>query len=327
MSEPAVSTFALHDLEPAADDFLAEVLEGLSRPRKELSCKFFYDRRGSELFDEICRLDEYYLTRTELSILFRQAAEIGALLGRDCLLIEYGSGSSLKTRILLDHLDSPAGYVPIDISREHLLAAVRGLKLRHPRLHVMPVCADYTAQLTLPKLKRSPASKVVFFPGSTIGNFEPAQARKFLSGVRELAGAGSGLLIGVDLKKDPTLLHAAYNDASGVTAEFNLNLLARINRELDGDFEVERFAHYAFYNPTLGRVEMHLVSLAKQTAQIGGRVFEFARGESIFTESSYKHTIDGFCALAAQAGYERVNCWTDAERLFAVVYRRADGPG
>ncbi len=190
----------------------------------------------------------------------------------------------------------------------------------------MPVCADYTARLSLPKLKRRPGSKVVFFPGSTIGNFEPAEARRFLSQARELAGLGSGLLIGVDLKKDPRLLHAAYNDSCGVTAEFNLNLLARINRELDADFALDRFAHYAFYNPTAGRVEMHLVSLMKQIVQVSGRAFEFARGESLFTESSYKHTIDGFGALASQAGYRRVHCWTDPERLFAVLYLCAADP-
>jgi dimethylhistidine N-methyltransferase len=320
MIQSTDSAVLLHDLEPVKDDFRAEVLAGLRRPRKQLPCKFFYDQRGSELFDQICELDEYYLTRAETAILFRHASEIASVLGRDCLLIEYGSGSSLKTRILLDHLDAPAGYVPIDISRAHLLRAAQAIRLRHPRLHVTPVCADYTEPLDLPACPRPPARKVVFFPGSTIGNFDPWNARHFLAQARALAGPGSGLLIGVDLKKDPRVLHSAYNDAAGVTADFNLNLLARINRELGANFDVNRFAHYAFFNPAPGRVEMHLRSLEQQTVHISGESFHFTRGESIFTESSYKYTIEGFTALAAEAGYRQTHCWTDAQQLFAVLH-------
>jgi len=320
MIQSTDSAVLLHDLEPVTDDFKAEVLAGLRRPRKQLPCKFFYDQRGSELFDQICELEEYYLTRTETAILFRNVREIASVIGANCLLIEYGSGSSLKTRILLDHLESPAGYVPIDISRAHLLRAAHAIRLRHPRLHVVPVCADYTESLTLPDSPRAPVRKVVFFPGSTIGNFDPWSARHFLAQARALAGPGSGLLIGVDLKKDPRLLHSAYNDAAGVTAEFNLNLLARINRELGADFAIDRFAHYAFYNPGPGRIEMHLLSLEEQTVHICGEAFNFTRGESIFTESSYKYTIEGFSRLAAEAGYRQTHCWMDAEKLFAVMY-------
>ena len=315
----------LHDLSPAPDDLLADVVTGLSRPRKELPCKLLYDERGSALFDAICDLREYYPTRTELSILRRHGGEMAQTLGGDCLLVEYGSGSGIKTRILLDRLagrdPAPAGYVPIDISRAHLLRSARALAVAYPGLEVLPVCADYTAaDLSLPVAAKTPARTVVFFPGSTIGNFHPPTARQFLRGLRRSFGAGTGLLIGVDLKKDPAVLHAAYNDADGVTAAFNLNVLARINRELAADFDLSRFAHYAFYNVRLGRVEMHLVSLAPQAAHVGGHAFRFEAGESIFTESSYKYTPDEFARLAADAGFRLEHVWTDERRLFSVQY-------
>ena len=327
MIQSAPSSVVLLDLEPAPDDFRGEVLAGLRHSPRRLPCKFFYDQRGSELFDRICELDEYYLTRAETEILSRHGEQIAAVLGRDCMLVEYGSGSSLKTRILLDHLDDPAGYVPIDISHAHLLRAARAIALRYPGLQVLPVCADYTAPLRLPHCPRPAAKKVIFFPGSTIGNFEPAAARDFLRSARAAVGPASGLLVGVDLKKDPLVLHAAYNDAAGVTAQFNLNLLVRINRELEGDFAPERFAHYAFYNPVPGRVEMHLVSLARQSVGVAGESFAFDRGQSLFTESSYKYTIEGFSRLAAGAGYRPAHCWTDPRGHFAVMYMVASFDG
>lgn len=309
----------LHDFEPQADDFCAQIAEGLRKPRKELPCKFFYDREGSLLFDQICELDEYYPTRTELSIMRDNIDEMCAVIGARCMLVEYGSGSSLKTRILLENLCDVAAYVPIDISRAHLLSAARTLAKNFP-IEVLPVCADYTADFELPTPESDVESTVVYFPGSTIGNFEPAAARDFLSAARLRAGGGSAMLIGVDLKKDPQRLHAAYNDAKGVTARFNLNLLARINREADGDFDLSQFAHYAFYNPLAGRIEMHLMSLRAQHVHVAGESFAFQEGETIFTESSYKYTLDEFSNLARESGYDVQRVWTDPQRLFSVQY-------
>lgn len=309
----------LHDFSPARDDFRSQVLRGLGQSRKHLPCKFFYDRRGSELFDRICELPEYYLTRTELGILQEKVAEMADAAGERCLLVEYGSGSSLKTRLLLERLRDPAAYVPLDISREHLLDAAARLAALFPRLRIAPVCADYTQPFELPACDGA-ARTVVYFPGSTIGNFDPHEARAFLRAAAERCGAGGGLLIGVDLKKDPAHLHAAYNDAAGVTAAFNLNLLARINRELDADFDLDCFAHYAFYNPRLGRVEMHLLSRADQTVHVANRRFLFREGETIFTESSYKYTLDEFAALARSSGWSVRQTWTDDRRAFSVQY-------
>jgi len=309
----------LHDFAPGRDDFRAHVVQGLSQKRKQLPCKFFYDQRGSQLFDRICELPEYYLTRTELSVLHERAGEMAEALGQRCTVVEYGSGSSLKTRLLLDRLQNPAGYVPLDISREHLLEAAGRLTAAYPTLAVHPVCADYTRSFSVPECEGS-ARTVVYFPGSTIGNFEPHEARAFLRATAQRCGPGGGLLIGVDLKKDPAVLHAAYNDAAGVTADFNLNLLRRINRELDGNFAEDRFAHYAFYNPRLGRIEMHLVSAAQQTARAGGESFHFREGETVFTESSYKYTTPEFESLAAAGGWTARRTWTDPQRLFSVQY-------
>lgn len=316
--------FLLHENQPKRDSFLEDALSGLARANKSLPCKYFYDERGSRLFDRICDLEEYYPTRTELGITRDHAAEIADLLGSDCLLVEFGSGSSIKTRVLLDHLTEPAGYVPIDISREHLFRTAAALADRYPRIPMMPVCADYTADIELPASDIAPRNVVGYFPGSTIGNFEPPAALQFLRRVKNVCGPGSGLLIGVDLKKDPRLLHAAYNDAQGVTAEFNLNLLARINRELDGDFTLDAFAHYAFFNPLAGRVEMHLVSLERQTVNIAGRRFGFEAGESIHTENCYKHTLQGFEKLAQRAGYRVSDAWLDELRLFSVQFLVAE---
>ena len=309
----------LHDFEPQLDDFCAQVIAGLRKPQKELPCKFFYDREGSILFDQICALDEYYPTRTELSIMRENIDEMCAVIGERCMLVEYGSGSSLKTRTLLENLGDVSAYVPIDISRSHLLSAARTLANKYP-IEVLPVCADYTADFELPTPETDVDSTVVYFPGSTIGNFEPSAARAFLHTARLRAGTGSGMLIGVDLKKDPQRLHAAYNDAKGITAKFNLNLLARINREADGDFDLSQFAHYAFYNPLVGRIEMHLMSLQDQVAHVANKAFDFREGETIFTESSYKYTVDEFAALARDSGYLVQHVWTDPQKLFSVQY-------
>jgi dimethylhistidine N-methyltransferase len=309
----------LRDLSPKRDDFRSQVAAGLGQKRKTLPCKFFYDQRGSKLFDQICELPEYYLTRAELQILQSHAADMAGALGPCCRVIEYGSGSSLKTRLLLDALQNPAAYIPLDISREHLLDAAVRLSASYPALKVLPVCADYTRPFMVPECDGA-VRTVVYFPGSTIGNFEPHDARAFLRSAAAQCGGGGALLIGVDLKKDPGILHAAYNDAARVTAEFNLNLLHRINRELDGTFAVDRFAHYAFYNPRLGRIEMHLVSQSAQSADAGGSTFHFREGETIFTESSHKYTLEEFESLARWAGWTVQNVWTDSRRLFSVQY-------
>lgn len=297
--------------------FLADVLDGLSRPRKSLPCKYFYDREGSALFDAICTLDEYYPTRTETALLHDRAAEIAGLAGRGATLVELGSGSSVKVRILLDALDAPAMYVPVDISREHLIAAASRLAGDYPAVTVVPVAADYVRGFALPRGVR-PERAVVFFPGSTIGNFRPAEALMFLRGLGERLGLGTRLLIGVDLRKDRRVLEAAYNDAAGVTAAFNMNLLARINRELSGTFDLTRFAHRAHYDPLRGRIEMHLESLAPQTVRVAGRPFRFAAGETIHTENSYKYSVGGFRRLAARAGWRTERSWTDADSLFSL---------
>lgn len=311
----------LHDLAPAQDDFLGAVLDGLGRPHKTLPCKFFYDEAGSALFDAICETAEYYPTRTEIGILTAAAGDIANLAGRGGVLVEYGSGSSRKTRLLLDAL-APGVYMPIDISREHMLAACRELAAAYPTLHLMAVCADYTGALRLPTVARGGQRRLAFFPGSSIGNFAPLEALRFLKNVAQQLASGDGLLIGVDLKKDPAILHAAYNDAAGVTAAFNLNLLARCNRELGADFDPAAFAHRAFYNEAAGRIEMHLESTREQVVHLGGRRFGFAEGETIHTENSYKYRPDEFERLATQAGFEPLRIWTDPENLFGVLYLR-----
>ena len=310
----------LHDLHPARDDLRGEVLSGLRQPQRTLPCKYFYDAVGSRLFDEICDLDEYYLTRAECSILEQAGAEIARAIGPGALLIELGSGSSTKTHIVLEALQRPAGYVPVDISREHLVAAARRISRAFPGLPVHPVCADFTEGLGLPDGVDRAAPRWVFFPGSTVGNFDAAGRRRVLEHVVAVHGAaGGGLLIGIDLIKDRDRLEAAYNDSAGVTAAFNLNLLDRVNRELDADFDVARFRHEAVFNPAKSRVEMYLVSEADQTACVEGHRFEFRRGERICTEHSYKFSVEGFSRQAASVGLERRGLWTDPEALFAVL--------
>lgn len=309
----------LHDFAPAREDFRSQVLHGLRQARKQIPCKFFYDQRGSRLFDEICQLPEYYPTRTELGIMARRASEMAQALGPRCRIVEYGSGSSTKTHLLLDQTESPAAYMPLDISREHLLEAAGRLEASYPAIPIHPICADYTSRFALPEVADARRT-IIYFPGSTIGNFEPHDARTFLQAAAEHAGAGGGMLIGVDLKKDPATLHAAYNDAAGVTARFNLNLLTRINRELEGTFDSSQFTHYAFYNPRLGRIEMHLISRRTQTVAIGSHRIDFREGEAIFTESSYKYTLEGFAGLAAASRWRVEQIWTDEQRMFSVQY-------
>ena len=310
----------LYDFNPGQDYFRTEVLNGLQKPQKELPCKYFYDKQGSLLYERICALDEYYIPCTEVAIMETYIEEIVQLLGPRVLLIEYGSGSSTKTRILLDNLHDIVAYAPIDISREQLLRVTKQITLDYPGIEVFPVCADYTNDFELPIPKRHNGRVVVYFPGSTIGNFEPASAKLFLERIAEVCGPGGGLLIGVDLKKDPTLLHHAYNDSQGVTAAFNLNLLERINRELACDFQTEWFEHYAFYNPVEGRVEMHLVSMKDQTVHLDNTAIRFVQGESIWTESSYKYNLDEFERLAAAAGFKVEHAWIDKQKWFSIQY-------
>jgi L-histidine Nalpha-methyltransferase len=317
-----VSRFAFYDLAPGEESFRDAVLNGLGRPRKAIPCKFFYDERGSALFEEICRLPEYYPTRTEIAILEENAGEIAAQMGPHCRIIEFGSGASDKARILLQALDRPAAYVPVDISREQLRAAALSLAEDFPELQVSAVCADYTGPFTLPRLPGPAGKRVGFFPGSTIGNFEPEAAHRFLANCARILGQGGEMLIGADLKKDARILDAAYNDRAEVTAAFNLNLLERVNRELDGDLDLDLFEHFAFYNDTEGRVEIYIRSLADQEATIAGRQFSFAAGELIHTEYSYKYSVPEFRALAATAGFRPVDTWTDPAELFSVHYFR-----
>jgi dimethylhistidine N-methyltransferase len=303
-----------------ADSFREDVIAGLSLPQKALPPKYFYDAKGSRLFEAICRLKEYYPTRSELAL---TRAHLGAIArfagGRGepaVTLIEYGSGESIKSRLLIEAL-RPAAYVPVDISQHALRRAAAKLQHLFPWLDLHPVHGDFSQPLKIP-MAQGRGRRVVYFPGSTIGNLTPEEAHAFLRMTRGQVGAHGAMLIGVDLKKDASLLHAAYNDAKGVTAAFNLNLLARINRELGADFRLRRFRHYAFYNPARGRIEMHLVSLAKQTVNLGNYRFAFDAGESIHTENSYKYSTGEFRALAASAGFRGEKVWLDPKGMFSL---------
>ncbi|HEY1394410.1 MAG TPA: L-histidine N(alpha)-methyltransferase [Methylibium sp.] len=307
--------------EAAGSDFAQAMLQALSQRPRSIAPKFFYDARGSALFDAICQLPEYYPTRTELGLLAAHAGEMARSIGAQAEIVEFGAGSSRKVRLLLDALEQPRRFLPIDISGEHLQAAMAPLRRDYPALDVQVVVGDFTRELELPAVQPG-ARRVGFFPGSSIGNFTPEEARDFLRHAAVLL-RGGGLLIGVDLVKDPGLLHAAYNDAAGVTAAFNLNLLARANRELGTDFDLAQFAHYAFYEPRQQRIEMHLLSRRAQAVNFGGQRFEFDEGESLHTENSYKYTVEGFQALAAQAGFEPGPVWCDAQRLFSVHWLEA----
>ena len=295
------------DLEPVNADFLAEVISGLSSSPRTLPCKFFYDERGADLFQRICELPEYYITRTETELLQRYASQISESIGANAALIGFGTGAGIKTRMLLEHLENPIAYIPVDISKQRLVDSAIELSKAMPALEILPVCADYLQELQLPKPLRKPDHSAVFFPWSTIGNLEPRIAEDFLRRVCRLCGKDGGLIIGVDLQKDRKILEAAYNDSAGVTAEFNLNLLARANRELGADFDLTRWRHRAVYNQREGRIEMHLISEGEQTVSVGDREFWFGDGEKIITEFSYKHTLDGFARLAASAGFREAS--------------------
>lgn len=298
---------------------LDEVAVGLKKPQKELPCKFFYDEKGSALFDRICELEEYYPTRTELDIMSRNVGRITESLGPEVLLIELGSGSSIKTHLLLDHLQRQAGYIPVDISAEHLEQSVNRLQADYPALPIVPLAADYTRPLDLPEWKGSYRRKVIYFPGSTVGNFTPEQARAFLIRMARIAGTGGGLLIGVDLKKDLNVLHAAYNDREGVTAAFNLNILAHLNRRLGLTFDLKQWSHQAFYNSVHGRIEMHLVSRVAQQVHVDGSTIHFAAGETILTEYSYKYSIREVARLVSGI-FDVQRVWTDVKEYFSVQY-------
>lgn len=319
------SRISYHDLRPDAGDFRQEVIAGFSRSPKALPPKFFYDERGSELFEAICELPEYYPTRTEVALMREKANEMARHLRPGCVLIEYGSGSGRKTRILVEAL-APAAYVPIDIASAQLTGWSAELARAFPAVTVIAVCADYSRPFALPGLDRfREHRRVIFFPGSTVGNFTVPEALAFLKNACRVAQPGGAMLVGVDLKKDPALLQAAYDDAQGITAQFNLNLLARINRELGASIDITAFRHRAFYNAELGRIEMHLESLRDQQVAIADRTFAFSQGETIHTENSYKYSIAEFQDLARRAGFVAQTCWTDSRELFSVHYLTAPG--
>ncbi len=308
-----------------SSSFLIDVVQGLTGTPKRLPSKYLYDRRGSELFERICELDEYYLTRTELLILRRHAADMADAIGPGALLIEPGSGNSHKARLLLEHLRDPVGYVPVDISREHMTRWVARLAADFPRLYIVPTVGDFCADFDVPPVPGT-RRRVVYFPGSTIGNFTPDEAAGWLGRMARIAGSDGGLLIGVDLKKDVATLEAAYNDRAGVTRAFNLNLLSRLQNDLGADVRPDRFEHRAFYNADEGRIEMHLVSTERQTIRLDHTVIELKPGETIHTENSYKYDLDQFAAIAARSGWRRAAYWTDDKRLFSVQYFKSSQP-
>ena len=305
------------DHEPPADTFLEDVIAGLSATPRTLPSKYFYDAHGSHLFDQITELDEYYLTDTEIGILKRHGADVAAIIGPSAMVIEYGSGSSIKTRILLDHLQEPAAYVPVDISRSHLTAAAAALAAEYPDVAILPVCADYTQDFELPKPDRPVGRRIVFFPGSTIGNFTRREAERFL---HQASRGTDAVLIGVDLPKDAHVLERAYDDEHGVTAAFNMNLLTRLSEELGARLTASDFRHRAYFNEAESRIEMHLVATRATEILIGGRSFHFEQGESIRTEYSHKYSLESFAVLASNAGLRVQKVWTDDREYFSVQY-------
>ncbi|WP_414638897.1 L-histidine N(alpha)-methyltransferase [Aquabacterium sp.] len=308
-----------HHQRPAVMDaptpgFATELIQGLSRTPRQLSPKWFYDERGSRLFERICELPEYYPTRTELALMRRHAVDMARHIGPQADVVEFGAGASRKIRLLLDALEAPRRFIPIDISGTHLLAAARQLSRDYPDLLIEPMAADFTQPLYL---SRPVGRRIGFFPGSSIGNFEPTEALALLKHMASLL-EGGGLLIGVDLIKPPATLHAAYNDSQGVTAAFNLNVLARANAELGANFQLDRFAHSAFYNPPERRIEMHLISRCRQVVTVASTRFEFQEGDSIHTENSYKYTVEQFQALARHAGFDPQAVWQDDAGAFSI---------
>jgi L-histidine N-alpha-methyltransferase len=318
------------DWRAAAPSLVADVLRGLQQTPKRLSPTFFYDERGSELFEQICELPEYYITRTETRILERHAREIASRIGENALLVELGSGASTKTRLLLDELPGLAAYVPVDISRTHLMAAARRIAAAYPGLEVLPACADFTQAFPLPKPRRTPSRVVVFFPGSTIGNFDPPAAIELMKVMRAMvaprlgSASAGGLVIGFDLVKDPAVLERAYDDPAGVTAEFNLNVLRRLNRDLGAAFDLRRFRHQAAWVPEASRIEMRLVSTAAQSVPIAGELITFAADEIMITEHCHKYTPELFAAQADAAGWRKRQTWADERDYFHVQYLERD---
>lgn len=314
-----IPVVSLADISPDGKTFLAEALVGLKAQPKTLPSKYFYDGRGSELFEQICELPEYYVTRVEMALLKDIMGEVAECIGTGAHVIEYGTGSSEKIHILLAALDHPAAFIGVDISGGALQGVADGLAVEFPDLDVQGICADFTQPFDLPKMDGS-GKRVVFFPGSTLGNFDPKPAQDFLSNAAQTVGPGGGMLIGIDLKKDTEILNAAYDDAKGVTAQFNLNLLTRLNAECGADFDLDAFSHEAFYNADANRVEMHLVSRCAQTVVLGGQTIAFVEGETIHTENSYKYSVAEFQALARRAGFEPVHAWTDENQMFSLHY-------
>lgn len=313
--------FSLMDLEPKSQGLLSEVLVGLSKHQKSIPPKFLYDKIGSEIFEKICNLKDYYPTRAEKEILKTYAGEMAEMIGPGALIIEPGSGAGEKIRYLLKVLREPSGYVPIEISREILLRMTYEIIEEFSGLNIMPVCADFTQMLALPlTVGTKNCKKVIFFPGSTIGNLSPGDAVDFLRHYGDMLESGGGFLIGADLKKDGALLERAYDDREGVTAAFNLNLLRRLNREADASFDLNQFEHQAFYNEELGRVEMHLKSKVFQLVRVNRTVFRFNEGETIHTENSYKYSVGEFAELCAMAGLVMKKYWQDSQNLFCVYY-------
>jgi dimethylhistidine N-methyltransferase len=315
--QPCVSD---DDRRPPINDLLEVAQRGLSAKPKRLPSWLFYDERGSALFDEICEQPEYYLTRCEIALMDEHAASIADTLGSDVRLVEYGSGNARKTGMLLDHLQAPVAYVPVEISSEPLRQSVERLAGAFPQLPLQPLCADFSKPLRLPIPPRAPRRTVVYFPGSTIGNFENREAAALLRKMRNEMGDAGGILIGVDLKKDPAVIEAAYNDRAGVTAEFTLNMLARLNREIGSNFDLSAFAHRAHYNPMAGRIETHIVSRRQQQVKVGRVNVAFRADEAIQVEYSCKYSLEDFAALAARAGLAVLRVWTDAEQMFSVQY-------
>lgn len=315
-----VSGLSDDDRRPPSNELLEIAQHGLSLKPKRLPSWLFYDERGSELFDEICEQPEYYLTRAEIALMDEHAASIADTLGSDVRLVEYGSGNARKTRMLLQHLHEPVAYVPIEISSEPLRASVERLASEFPVLPVQPLCADFTKPFRLPIPPRAPRRTVVYFPGSTIGNFDSRDAAILLRKMRSEMGDGGGILIGVDLKKDAAVMEAAYNDKAGVTAAFTLNMLSRLNRDIGSNFDLSEFSHRAHYNPMAGRIETHIVSAAAQQVNVGRTQVSFRADEAIQVEYSCKYSLEDFAALAEKAGLAVMRVWTDAEHMFSVQY-------
>lgn len=312
----------IQTIETEQELLLDEIVSGLSKPQKMLPSKLFYDEKGSQLFDKITQLDEYYLTRTELQIMRENIDDIASFIGKKKVLLELGSGSSIKIRLLIEHLHDLAAYIPVDISEKHLKKSTKSLQMDYPQLEIIPVIADYTQWFSLPHLNKEYDAIDAYYPGSTIGNFTPMQARDFLKRIRSICGENGGLLIGVDLKKDKQILHNAYNDRKGVTAEFNLNILNHINNLFDADFNPDNFRHHAFYNESRSRIEMNLISRGKQNVSIEGNSFSFDKNEKIITEYSYKYSIHEFSELLKDV-YEIKKIWSDKNNYFSVQFLKA----